>query len=196
PLSPELIDLLSGLPTEQVRPLLRSRWSDRSMRVPIIRELAKKPERVDRERFLDVLDTADAETAHVAVEALSDLPRDKKPTNLVPLLARLRLALSEPKEKSLRRELVDLINRQSGQGFFILEGKPGPNGLAEAYRPVFQWFEGTHANEAKRLSGQGADEEEIRNNLGAANWSHGDADRGAKLYRDRGCQSCHSGSTR
>src|SRR5262249_52284647 len=120
PLSPELIDLLSGLPTEQVRPLLRSRWSDRSMRVPIIRELAKKPERVDRERFLDVLDTADAETAHVAVEALSDLPRDKKPTNLVPLLARLRLALSEPKEKSLRRELVDLINRQSGQGFFIL----------------------------------------------------------------------------
>jgi len=196
PLSPELIDLLSGLPAEEVRPLLRSRWSDRSMRGPIIRELAKKPEPVDRDRFLEVLDTADTETAHIAVNALSDLPRDKTPVNLVPLLARLRQALSEPKEKSLRRELVDLINRQSGQGFFILEGKPGPNGLAEVYRPVFQWFERTHVSEAKRLSGQGPDDEEIRKNLQVANWARGDSDRGAKLYRDRGCQSCHSGSTR
>src|SRR5262249_43137281 len=55
PLPLELVDLLAVLPAADVRPVFRARWSEFSVREPIIRRLAIKPEATDRTRFLDVL---------------------------------------------------------------------------------------------------------------------------------------------
>src|SRR5262249_12363722 len=138
PLSLELVDLLAVLPAADVRPVFRARWSEFSVREPIIRRLAIKPEATDRTRFLDVLETGSTEVAHLSLEALAELPRDDSAKHLVPLLGRLRQSLSDPKERLLRKELIALLNRQSGQGFLLMEGKPGGGGLHAVYRPVFQ----------------------------------------------------------
>jgi putative heme-binding domain-containing protein len=196
PLSPELVDLMAALPAAEVRPVLRAHWSDFSVREPIIRQLVTKPDAPDRTRFLDVLETGSTEVARLSLEALSELPRDDSPKNLVPLLGRLRQSLSDPKEKLLRKELIALINRQSGQGFVLLEGKPGGGGLNAVYRPVFEWFAKAHPDEANRLAGPAEDEEAVRKMATQVKWEAGDIERGRKLFRDRGCQSCHGGSVR
>ena len=196
PMSVELIDLVSGLPAADYRPVFRARWSDRSLREAIAGRLTERPEPADRERFLEALETAGPDVTLACVQALETLPRDESPKNLVPLLIRLRQALSEPKESRVRKSLVDLVNRQAGQGFRISESRLTAVTLAGAYRPVFEWFEKAHPAETKLLNADGEDAAAIRTMLPAVKWDAGDLERGRKLFRDRGCQTCHGGSAR
>ncbi len=196
PLSAEMIDLLAGLPAEEVRPVFRARWSDHAIRERLVKHLAEKPSPADRSKFLEALEIADRETVNVALAALEKLPRDQSPEHLVPVLARLRQSFSEPKETKVRKRLIDLINRQAGQGFEFIENKTDASSLAAEYRPVFAWFEKTHPAEAKKLTTAGEDEEAIRKLLPGVKWDAGDIERGRKVYVDRGCQTCHGGTTR
>jgi putative heme-binding domain-containing protein len=195
PLSAELLDLFASLPRAEARPALRARWSDLTLRETMIRLLTDRPDAEDRERFLDVVETARGETFNACLEALANLPRDDSAKNVVPLLMRLRQALSEPKEKDARKKLIDLINRQAGQGFLILESKSDAKSLAAAYQPVFAWFESVHPMEAKRLNPVSDDETAVRTLLGSGFNRAGDVDRGREVFRNR-CQTCHGGSTR
>ena len=191
PLSGELIQLLTTLPAEEVRSLLRSRWADRSVRDAIIKPLAAKPEEIDRAKFLEALETGQGEAT--CLTALKMLPRDDSPKNLVPLFARLRQAVSDPKERGIRKQLVELVNRQTGQAFAIEESKTA---LGESYQPLFAWFEQTHPSEAKRLTTASEDEAAIRNLAKSADWGAGNAARGIKVFDRLGCQACHGNSTR
>ena len=114
----------------------------------------------------------------------------------MPLLARLRQSFSDPKEAAVRKKIITLINRQAGQGFEITENKTEANFLATKYRPVFEWFEKGYPAEAKKLTTAGEDEDAIRKLLPSVKWDAGDIERGRKLYHDRGCQTCHGGTTR
>jgi putative heme-binding domain-containing protein len=196
PLSAELVELLARLPAADVHPVLRARWSDRSARELLIKPLAASLQVADREKFLDVLETGQTETVSLALKALESLPRDESAKNLVPLLVRLRQALSDPKEGAIRKTIVGLVNRQAGQSVAIAEDGTTATLLAAAYRPVFAWFEKAHPAEAKQLNAASQDEAAIRQMLPTVKWEAGDVERGRKLFRDRGCQACHGGSTR
>jgi len=191
PLSGELVQLLATLPAEEIRPLLRSRWADRSVRDAIIKPLAAKPEEVDRAKFLEALETG--QEGAVSLIALETLPRDPSPKNLVPLFARLRQALSDPKEKGIRNQLIALVNRQTGQAFAIEETNTP---LGETYQPLFAWFDKTHPAEAKRLTTASEDEAAIRKMAVNIDWGTGNVARGIKVFDRLGCQACHAGSTR
>lgn len=196
PPSVELIDLVAGLPVAECRPVLRGRWSDRSLREAIVRHLAGPPDPVDRGRLLEVLESASPDVAPTCVHALNALPRDDSPVTLVSPLRRLRQALTDPRESRVRKELVELVNRQTGQRFRIAESRTDAPSLAAAYRPVFEWFEKVHPAEAKALNAAGEDEAAVRAMLPAIKWEAGNIERGRKLFRDRGCQTCHGGSAR
>lgn len=196
PLSAELIDLLAKLPADDFLAVFRARWSDRSARDLLIKHLAEKPNPADRAKFLEVLESASGESLNAALAALEKLPRNQSPANLVPLFARLRLSLSDPKEAAVRKRIVELINRQSGQEFAIAENARDSTSLVVRYRPVFEWFEKAHPEHAKKLTTAGEDEDAIRKLLPNVKWQAGDVERGRKLYRDRGCQTCHLGTTR
>jgi putative heme-binding domain-containing protein len=196
PLSADLIDLLAKLPADDVLPVIRTRWSDRSARELLVKYLAEKPIPADRGKFLEILEVASGESLNAALSGLEKLPRDQSPANLVPLFARLRQSLSDPKEASIRKRLVALINRQAGQMFSVTETKTDSPTLAAAYGPLFTWFEREHSELAKKLTTAGEDEEAIRKLFPSVKWQAGDVERGRKVYRDRGCQTCHGGTTR
>ena len=119
--SPELVELLTALPKEDYRPVLRTQWSDYGLREAILPLLLRDPEVADRGRFFDGLDSSDKTVIFSCLDALQKLPPPDKPEQFVPLLRRLRLSLGEPKDGELRGKLMAQFNRQMGSGFKDLD---------------------------------------------------------------------------
>ena len=191
--SPELIDLLASLPPDDHRPLFRKRWSDFSLRDAMLKHLTQNPDAEDRQRLLDGLDSPQRETVIACLRGLDTLPPDGAAANIAPLLRRLRLSLDDPKEQNVRDRILGSLNRQAG-ALFLIKEQPGK--LREAYAPVFAWFEKKYPNQAKLLRGDEEDSEHWQKQLAAAPWDKGDVGRGAKLFQQRSCAACHTGSSR
>jgi putative heme-binding domain-containing protein len=192
-----LLDLLQQLSAEQVRPLLRRQWENYGLRDAILLRLAEPPEIGDRAHFLTGLESSQGRVLRVCLTALERLPRDETPKNLVPILALLHRLQSEPKEVELRRQALALIGRQSGSAFRVTEDRTDAPSLKRAYQPVFAWFEKEQPKLARAV--YGADEEDEaawKRLLQRVDWSQGDATRGAVLFRNRACVTCHTGSSR
>src|SRR5262249_41257222 len=139
-----LIELLTALPTDEVRPALRAQWANLGLRDAILPRLADPPDPADRDRFLAGLDSPQRPVARLPLDPLARLPRDETPAHLAPLVRLLRQLTQEPKEADLRRRALALLERQAGRPLAVKETGTTPVALQEAYRPVFEWFERTH----------------------------------------------------
>ncbi|MFN4261020.1 MAG: HEAT repeat domain-containing protein [Gemmataceae bacterium] len=193
----QLVQLLQELPAERVRPLLRAQWENFGLRDAIITQLARTPEEQDRSKFLEGLDSAQPHVLRACLTALAQLPRDAAADHLVPLLALQRRLFSEPNQAPLRQQTLALLNRQAGQSFVITEQGTRPEELQNSYRPLFDWFEDQHPRlTAKLYNADGEDPEYWRQLLAQVDWSKGDSARGARLYTQRACVTCHAGSSR
>jgi putative heme-binding domain-containing protein len=195
--SAPLIDLLAGLPKELVFPHFREQWSSYGLRDALLLQFANHPEAIDREKFLIGLDSPQHEVILACLASLQELPRDSSPGNLVPLLRLLQRLQQEPKEKAQRDKAVELWNRQAGHYFSIKEGGTDQAALKRAYQPIFDWFERTHPKLASRLNGgNGEDDAAWSKLLQSVDWDKGNAKRGATIFRDRACITCHAGPSR
>jgi putative heme-binding domain-containing protein len=194
--SPELIDLLAALPPAEHRPLFRKQWSDYSLRDAMLKHLVIDPETEDRKRFLDGLDSPQREMVVACLAALEKLPKSPTAANLAPVLRRLRSSLQDPKEKDVRDKILAYLRREVGPLFSINEDTKDPARLRELFAPVFTWFDKNHPAEAKLLRGDAEDAEHWQKQLAVAPWSKGDVARGAKLFQQRSCAACHTGSSR
>lgn len=193
----QLVELFRDLPARTVRPILRAQWDNFGLRERIVLQLADAPEETDRQRFLDGLAAAQPATLLACVKALATLPRDATPDRLVPVLAALRTLQQEPRLADLRREVLDLINRQAGQSFAIAEKGTRPEQLGRSYQPVFDWFRTHHPALATRLDNvDGEDPAYWDGLLKQVNWAKGDPARGEKVFVQRACATCHAGSSR
>jgi len=130
------VDTLSSLPADQVRPVLRQLWSNPGLRDDVAIQLAQQPETIDRGAFLVGLDSPQFNVARACVSALSKLPRDETPQNLVPLFRLLRRLQADPAEAALRTDVVSLLKQQTGQPFQIQETGTGPAALKKNYEPL------------------------------------------------------------
>src|SRR5205823_4648641 len=116
---------------------------------------------------------------------------------LVPAYRLLRRLLLEPKEAVLRKQMLALLSRQSGESFSIPETKADPVALKQAYRPVFEWFERQHPSLAGLLQTDGNEDPAVwKKLLASVIWEKGDAKRGEAVFRNRACLTCHSGPSR
>lgn len=196
--SSQLIELLSSLPMEQLRPILRDRWDSLDLRDAILRQLAKQPEVVDREKFLTGLESFSPPAVKTALSALEQLPADPTPENLVPLLRLLRQLCRDPADAKTRFGVITLLERQTGQKFTITEGKIDAKELPRLYQPVLDWFAKTYPNLAAKVSGDDlvADLTVWKKVLTTVAWEKGDARRGEKLFQSRSCLACHAGASR
>lgn len=202
--SPDLVDLLASLPPGEYKPLFRKRWSDLSLRDVMLRHLVKNPDNDDRRRFLDGLESVQRDIAIECLVALSKLPRDSSPENAIPILRRLQSELIDGKDAEIRHQLIALLNRQLGTDFadldvILIEPRTlhkDPERLRRAYDIVFEWFKTKYPKEAKLLHGDADDAEHWQKQLAAAPWTKGDVSRGAKLFQQRSCAACHTGSSR
>jgi putative heme-binding domain-containing protein len=195
PWSGPLIDLFGSLPVGEVRPVYREHWSNLALRDALLPRLAEAPEEADRARYLEALDSPQPDVVLAALGALERLARDGDARRLSPLLALLRRLTLEPREAKLRKQVLALVERQSGERLGVSEppGGAGTAAIRSAYRPVFDWFERAHPDLARAALGPG-DAPDLARRLAAVEWSRGDAARGARLFESRGCQTCHTGS--
>jgi putative heme-binding domain-containing protein len=202
--SPELVDLLATLPPAEYKPLFRKRWSDFSLRDAMLQHLLKEPEAEDRPRFLDGLESAQRRIATDCLDALARLPRDTSADNVVPILRRLNAEIADGKDARQREILIALFNWQMGTNFAdldVLFAEPrtlhtDPAKLRRAYSVVFEWFEKQHPPAAKLLRAGEEDADHWQKQLAAAPWDKGDALRGVKIFQQRSCAACHTGTSR
>jgi len=194
--SADLIDMLPVLPAAEYRPAFRTQWADYSLRDTMLRHLCEVPEEGDRVRFLDGLDSANRGIVTDCIAALMALPRDADADRLLPVFRRLRLSLHEPRETDVRAKLLALVARQTGTAPAIREDGKEFQFLNNAYAPVFGWFDTNHPAQAKLLRGDDDDAATWKQTLGTVKWDAGNAERGLKIFRERGCMACHTGSTR
>jgi len=198
--SAELVDMLASLPAADCRPLFRKQWSDYSLRDAILSNLVEMPEAVDRQRFLDGLESNSRPGVLACIDALLALPRDPTAENLVPILRRLRASIPEDKDAKLRARLVALLNRQAEMKLEVKDVPLAPPETVldrtQAYEPVFAWFEATYPAQAKLLRGDDDDADARKKTLATVKWEKGDAERGSKLFRERSCMVCHAGASR
>lgn len=183
PWSPELVDLLAELPSDQHKPLFRKQWDDYSLRDAILPYMLDTLEERDRPMILDSLDSPRKEIVLQCIAALNRLERDDNPKNLVPVMRRLRQGASDPKEKEIRDGLLALVLRQSLISYSTAEA-------------TVDWFERTYPAETKLLRGDDEDFAPWKKVLDSVDWNKGDAEKGMKIFQQRSCAACHTGSSR
>lgn len=191
--SSALVTLLSGLPGEEVRPLYRQQWSNLALREELVLQLAVKPDPVDRDKFLAMLESGEPQVAHFCLTALMELPRDETPERLVPLFRLLRRLTGEPERGSLRQEVVALLDRQTALPWKVQEKETDAAALKRAYQPLFDAFALKHPQLARKID-RDAEEDPAAwaRLLRSVSWNRGNPATGATVFQQYGCAACHA----
>lgn len=180
-----LIELLATLPPDEVRPVFRSKWNDRALRDSLLPRLAERAQAADTSKFIDSIESSQADVARAALGALERLPAVANPDDLAPLIRLLRRTARDPKEAETTRRLVALIQRVSGPWLVVKNQR-----VDEA---AVSWFESAYPGRSKMFNPGGVDLDAWAARFKTLDWSKGDVVRGSKLFRERGCQTCHDG---
>ena len=176
-------------------PLLRT-FKDRSdLRDVVVTGLSRFPESQDRSLFVEALSSFNLTTVKQGTIGLRRLGGNAQPDELVTALSKtFQIAWDKP-ATSVRDQLVLLLQERTKQSFGYAMKKPGFNQtesltrwkmyLSKEYPKA---FESTFrdSNSSKQLS------ERLR----TINWSAGDANRGAKVFKSRQCAQCHDMGSR
>jgi putative heme-binding domain-containing protein len=183
PWTPELVDLITDLPSDQTSPLLRRLWEKGGLEEAIQVALARHPHPADRDKFLRGLGSPQLAVIRLCLEALDKLPPATDGDHLLPVIRCLR-CLPEGKEGDpLRQRLGQYLQRLTGQ-------EQGSNKQAWS-----QWFAQTYPDLAGRLGGaDGVDVKRWRQRLAGLDWSVGVAERGRNVFTKASCAACHSGA--
>jgi len=193
PWTEPLIDLLSTLPDNEIHPLFRRQLTSLALRDRLLIELAAKPLIPDRDHFVAGLGSTRPETVRASLSALLQLPADLSNTRThLATLRALRTLLKDPKQQPTRVQAITLLTRLTGQKFAVPE--PAAD-LAKAYQPIFDWFNVKYPGLLSQLELDAPDNPAQWEQLYKVTpWNRGDATRGAALFTQRACATCHSGS--
>lgn len=191
-----LLELLAALPIEEVRLLFRKQWTANvALRDELVLHLAERPDAEDRDKFLAGLSSAQPNVARACAKALAQLPKEPTGRAVLPAMRLLRRLLNEAEQTALRQDVVALLNHETGQNFAVAEQGTDVDNLRRVYQPVFDWFHQKHPKLVQYLADDGPSAAQWNLTLRNVNWNTGDALRGEQIFRQRGCQTCHSGST-
>ena len=192
PWSAELIELLSALPADEVRPIFRRQLGNVALRDRLILELASSPQVEDRDKYIAGLGSVRLDVARASMTALLQLPNDTTAKAHVAALRLLRSLLKTPAEQTTRAQTLLLLTRLTGQKFAVNESG---SDLAKAYQPVFDWFATRQPDVFRQLDSDDQEHpakwQQFYKNVP---WTRGDATRGAAIFVERACQSCHAGA--
>jgi putative heme-binding domain-containing protein len=196
PISSELIALFTQLPPEDVLPVYRRQWGNIALRDEMLPRFAERPIAGDRDKFLAGLSSTQPPIVRASLAALQKLPPDPTGTNLVAPLRLLNRTISEPTEQSLRVQLVSFVSTNLKQQFKIQEPADVDVGaLRKAYQPVFDFIASKYPGLIRALGAEDADDPLKWNGLWKIiPWTRGDGGRGAGIFAQRSCATCHGGA--
>lgn len=182
--NPELVRLVGELEDVRALSALRGLWGRAGLDGVILPVLTRHPEAVDRDKFLEGLNSPLPATVRICLDALEKLPGTYDGPGTLALVRALGRLSAVPEEKVLRERLADFLRRVTGQK---IEG--ADRGALEA------WFARTYPKLAPRLSGtDGVDVRAWDERLAKVDWPAGDAERGKQVFTRASCGSCHSGT--
>jgi putative membrane-bound dehydrogenase-like protein len=175
----DLVQVISHLPDRQCLPVLRGLWAGTGLQEAILPILARKPEAVDRDKFIQGLSRPNLATVRACLDALQRLSR---PSDGPEVLALIRALGSVPeREKPLRKSLAQRLSSITGQA-------RGTD--AKAWTA---WFAKAYPDLAVRLTNpDGADVAAWDKRLAGVDWPQGDGERGRQVFIRANCAACHS----
>jgi putative heme-binding domain-containing protein len=193
--SESLVNLFAHLPESEYRPLFRKQWNEYGLRDSMLIHLAKKPEAIDRERFLWGLESSQTNVIMSCLKALKEVPLT--PEQMVPIFKLLRQSCREPNHQEIRSSIMTLLNHHLKQSFSIKESSKEIAAIQKDYEPIFVFLEKNYPKQYQLFSGvDDAETAKWDTLLRATKWDKGDAQKGAKLFQNRSCATCHEGSSR
>ncbi|HVJ82651.1 MAG TPA: c-type cytochrome [Planctomycetia bacterium] len=185
--TPDAVELLASLPPETILPKLRARWDDRGLRDEIVAALAKSPDPVDRERFLESLAAPQLATVDVALGALEKLTAKPGATWSAAALRQVLTAHDQAPPEKLGAKI-------RGRCLSLLVQMEGPGGTPRDRAAWGAWLAAKHPAEAKKLAGEGSPWPAFEPRLARIRWEDGSAERGKSLFQKSACANCHSGN--
>jgi len=198
PVTADLVFLLGKSAEPRHVDLVRRLYDERlAVRGAALAVLAKRAEAVDRPKFVAGLDEAEPEVLEASLEALAKLPSSNDAKEQVTLLRALRRLSGDAREYTLRDKAASLLRRAWNEDFGFVSGKAGHRPQPQAITKWTDFLRRKFPEEFSRQtrSAAEADVSAINALLAQADWSRGDAARGARLFEARSCSRCHSGRT-
>jgi putative heme-binding domain-containing protein len=192
PWSEDLVRLLGTLPPGEAAPVLRPQWRLAPLREEVVRVLARSPGVLDREKYLWGLGADDLDVVRSCLDALLSLPKIGSPTALAAGARLLDRLLDDPRHFVLRAQALRWFEREAGQTFEVHEQGTSPEGLRQAYRPIFHWLAQTQPAIGRPLEPAG-EVPPWRQRIQAASRMRGNPSRGEVLFRQHRCLECHHG---
>ncbi len=194
PIDETVLKLWDSLPRDEVLAAIRSRPDWPSTSAGLLTRLAETPIETDRTRFVTALDSRDKTALVAAVTGLGNLAPEQDPKAAIPLFSLLRRLITDPTAAPLRREVANLIARDTGLDKPLPEPSV-PTELARHYAPLYRGFNAKHprfasGNEVPR----DADPTAWKTSLANVDIQGGSARRGAELFKTYQCASCHTGA--
>jgi putative heme-binding domain-containing protein len=165
------------------------------LRDDLLLKFTREPELADQDKFVAGLSSTRTDVVQASMTVLLKMPRDERA--LVPAMRLLRRMAGEPKSSAVRAEILSLVSYESGQAFKIQEPAAADTSAVKSlYRPVFDWFGTRYPALVRQLDAE-TEENPAKWTflLKSVPWTRGEPERGADIFRERGCQTCHATST-
>ncbi len=176
------------------RKLIRQQYTRFSVRGAVLVVLSRRPEAVDRDKFVAGLEWSQSEVQSACLSALETLGVSDKPGEQVALVKALRRLGADAAEFSAREQVVRLLERNNKQSFPFEKGKAGYHPQPVTVEKWTKWVEFRFREEAEaELGGQADELARLRSLMTSTDWANGNAARGAELFTRRSCLQCHNG---
>lgn len=191
----DVILLLAESLNESDQQLIRSKFDDFSTRNAVIMALSVDPQEKDRSYFYRALESAPLEIMQECITALGLLPPSENADENVALVRTLRRMGFVEDERLVRDQIVELLRRNLKQQFGY---RFGENGNAQQ-EIIEQWTQAVQTRFPAQFAAVAGNQEaslgELKSRLAGINWSTGDEQAGAQLFKSRACAQCHGGKS-
>ncbi len=183
-LSGNVVQLFETLPPTDVLPIVRERWGQSGQESSFLPMLAKKPERGDRGKFIDGLNSPQSAIVAACVQGLEKLDAKADASEvfaLIRALHRTQGGTGKPAPHGAR--LAGRLEKITGQMF-----------ASDSNRWI-AWLQKQHPEFGTRLANpDGVDVAKWEQRLARLDWDTGDGRAGQAVYSKASCVHCHSGS--
>ncbi|MCA9000035.1 MAG: HEAT repeat domain-containing protein, partial [Planctomycetaceae bacterium] len=189
--SADVVYLLGESLKEDEKDLVRGQFEDYALRDSVIMSLANHPLEQDRRFFSAGLEAAPFEVLESCVNALGLLPPSEEATENVAMALALRRLGFEGKEAIARDQLAELLRRNLKEQHGYTLGRAGDPQRAAVNTWVASVQQRFPEEFARQSGGTAETEDSLRALLTTVPWSEGAAERGAAIFKQRGCVLCH-----
>jgi putative heme-binding domain-containing protein len=190
--TPELLKGLKYLPRERALSIWRKQIDEPALTDTVIQLLAQQPSAADRQHYLAGLGSTQSSVIQAATQALLQLSQAGTPNEQLTVLSALQSLFGMPNEVAVRTNLANLYCRWNKLAPLQVETKTSKPALH--YTALFQHFQKTQPDLAKKLSTHGTDWASWEPRLASINKLTGDSTRGKTLFAKWQCARCHSGA--